>query len=81
MKIRQNLIDNIVGLDLTREQLAKQLLTARYMSLKHAAESAWLDQLADMLRDGEGNEEQVKIYKEYQDRITDLKETYRDNES
>jgi hypothetical protein len=47
MKIRQNLIDNIVSLDLTREQLAKQLLTARYMSLKHAAESAWLDQLAE----------------------------------
>ena len=81
MKIRQNLIDNIVSLDLTREQLAKQLLTARYMSLKHAAESAWLDQLADMLRDGEGNEEQKRIYDEYQDRLTDLMDTYRDRDN
>jgi hypothetical protein len=81
MKIRQELIDNIVSLDLTREELAKQLLTARYTGLKHKAEAEWLDQLADMLRDGEGNEEQKRIYKEYQDRITDLMDIYRDRDN
>jgi hypothetical protein len=81
MKIRQNLIDNIVSLDLTREQLAKQLLTARYTALKHKAEAEWLDQLADLLRDGEGAVKQKRIYDEYQDRITDLMDTYRDRDN
>jgi ribosome assembly protein YihI (activator of Der GTPase) len=81
MKIRQNLIDNIVSLDLTREQLAKQLLTARYTSLKHKAEAEWLDQLADLLRDGEGVVKQKRIYDEYQDRITDLMDIYRDRDN
>jgi len=80
MKIRQNLIDNIVSLDLTREQLAKQLLTARYTALKHKAEADWLDQLANLLRDGD-TEGQAKIYDEYQDRITDLMDTYRDRDN
>ena len=76
MKIKQELIDNIVSLDLTREELAKQLLTARYTALKHKAEAEWLDQLADMLRDGDTGS-QARIYKEYQDRITDLMDIYR----
>ena len=81
MKIRQNLIDNIVSLDLTREQLAEQLLTARYTSLKHKAEAEWLDQLADLLRDDEGVVKQKRIYDEYQDRITYLMDTYRDRDN
>ena len=81
MKIKQELIDNIVSLDLTREQLAKQLLTARYTALKHKAEAEWLDQLADLLRDGEGVVKQKRIYDEYQDRITDLMDTYRDRDN
>ena len=81
MKIKQNLIDNIVSLDLTREQLAKQLLTARYTSLKHKAEAEWLDQLADLLRDDEGVVKQKRIYDEYQDRITYLMDTYRDRDN
>ena len=83
MKIRQNLIDNIVSLDLTREQLARQLLTARYTSLTHKAEAEWLDQLASLLRDGYAgqSEESRRIYKEYQDRLTDLMDTYRDRDN
>ena len=78
MKIKQELIDNIVSLDLTREELAKQLLTARYTGLKHQAEAEWLDKLADMLRDGEPIVNQKRIYDQYQDRLTDLMDTYRD---
>ena len=83
MKIRQELIDNIVSLDLTREELAKQLLTARYKGLKYKAEAHWLDQLADMLRDGEPIVNHKRIYDKYQNTITDLMDTYRDrnNES
>ena len=78
MKIRQNLIDNIVSLNLTREQLAKQLLTARYKGLKYKAEAEWLDKLADMLRDGEPSVNHKRIYDKYQDKITDLMDVYRD---
>ena len=81
MKIRQNLIDNIVSLDLTREQLAKQLLTARYTALKHKAEAEWLDKLADMLRDDEPTVNQKRIYDKYQNRLTDLMDTYRDRDN
>jgi hypothetical protein len=83
MKIRQNLIDNIVSLDLTREQLARQLLTLRYDLFKCKAEVEWLDKLADMLRDGDPIVNQKRIYDKYQDRLTDLMDTYRDrnNES
>ena len=78
MKIKQELIDNIVSLDLTREELAKQLLMARYTGLKHKAEAEWLDQLADLLRDREGVVKQKRIYDEYQDRLTYLMDIYRD---
>jgi hypothetical protein len=78
MKIRQELIDNIVSLDLTREELAKQLLTARYTGLKHKAEAEWLDKLADMLRDDEPTVNHKRIYDKYQNRLTDLMDTYRD---
>ena len=83
MKIRQELIDKLASSDWTREKLAEEILIARYQSRKHLAEAHWLDQLADMLRDGEGNEEQDRIYKEYQDALTDNMDTYRDrsNES
>jgi len=81
MKIRQNLIDNIVSLNLTREQLAKQLLTARYKGLKYKAEAEWLDKLADMLRDGEPSVNHKRIYDKYQNRLTDLMDTYRDRKN
>jgi DNA-binding SARP family transcriptional activator len=83
MKIRQELIDKLASSDYTREELVRQLLEARYYSGKYKAEANWLDQLADMLRDEEGNEGQDRIYKEYQDDITDNMDKYRDrtNES
>ena len=78
MNIKQELIDNIVSLDLTREELAKQLLTHRYELLRSRAEAEWLDKLADMLRDGEPIVNQKRIYDKYQDEITNLMDTYRD---
>jgi len=78
MKIKQELIDNIVSLDLTREELAKQLLTHRYELCRSRAEAEWLDKLADMLRDGEPIVNQKRIYDKYQDEITDIMDTYRD---
>ena len=81
MKIRQNLIDNIVSLDLTREQLATQLLTLRYDLFKCRAEVEWLDKLADMLRDDEPIVNHKRIYDKYQNRLTDLMDTYRDRKN
>ena len=83
MKIRQELIDKLVNSSWTREKLAEEILIARYYSKLHQLEVWWLDQLADMLRDGEGYKEQDRIYKEYQDGKTDHMDTYRDraNES
>ena len=70
MKIRQNLIDNIVNSDRTREELAEQLLQAKYTSGMLTAEVKWLDQLADLLRDGEVGQD--IIYQEYQDELSYL---------
>ena len=78
MKIRQELINNLANSDWSREKLAEEILIARYYSKLHQLEAWWLDQLTDMLRDGEGNEEQDRIYKEYQDAIAENKETYRE---
>ncbi len=81
MKIRQELIDKLASSDWTREKLAEEIFIARYYSKQYQLEAWWLDQLADMLRDGEGNEEQDRIYKEYQDALTDNMETYRDRDN
>ena len=83
MKIKQELINNLVDSDWTREKLAEEVMLARYLFRREQAESRWLDQLADMLRDGEGAHKQKRIYDEYQDRLTDLMDTHRDrnNES
>ena len=81
MKIRQELIDKLASSDWTREKLAEEILIARYQSRKHLAEAHWLDQLADMLRDGESSDEQTRIYKEYQDEITDNMDKYRDRKN
>ena len=83
MKIKQSLIDKLASSDWTREKLAEEIYIARYYAGQHKAEAEWLDQLADMLRDGESSDEQTRIYKEYQDEITDNMNRYRDraNES
>ena len=78
MKIKQELIDKLTSSDWTREKLAEELLIARFQSHRNQAEAHWLDQLADMLRDDEGDEEQERIFAEYNNRITDLMDTYRD---
>jgi len=81
MKIKQELIDNILNLNLTRGELAKQLLTARYQGLKYKAEAEWLDRLADMLRDGDPSVNHKRIYDKYQNKLTDLMDTYRDRKN
>lgn len=78
MKIKQELIDNLVDSNWTREKLAEEILIARYYSKKHQAEAEWLDQLADMLRDDEPIVNHKRIYDKYQNKITDLMDTYRD---
>lgn len=78
MKIKQELIDNLVDSNWTREKLAEEILIARYYSKKHQAEAEWLDKLADMLRDGEPTVNHKRIYDKYQNKITDLMDTYRD---
>ncbi len=78
MKIKQELIDNLASSDWTREKLAEEILIARYYSGKHKAEAEWLDKLADMLRDDEPSVNHKRIYDKYQNRLTDLMDTYRD---
>ena len=62
MKLKQSLIDNLVSSDWTREKLAEEILMARFLSGKYKAEANWLDQLADLLRDGTAYESQDRIY-------------------
>jgi len=76
MKIKQELIDNLADSDWTREKLAVELLRARYLCKKAQAEADWLDQLANLLREGAVGHD--IIYQEYQDKCTDLIQTYRE---
>ena len=76
MKLKQSLIDNLVSSDWTREKLAEEILITRFYSKKYQAEANWLDQLADILRDGTDYEGQDRIYKEYEDDIHTLKHLY-----
>jgi len=80
MKIKQELIDNIVSLDLTREELAKQLLTTRYTGLKYRAGEKWLDELASHYRDNQGDEDYGKVcsdlYKDYEQEIKSINNKY-----
>jgi hypothetical protein len=80
MKIKQELIDNLASSDWTREKLAEEILITRFYSKKYQAEANWLDQLADLLRDGYAGqtEESMRIYKEYEEAIAKNKETYRE---
>tara|TARA_R110002096_G_scaffold225707_1_gene415032 strand:- start:144 stop:395 length:252 start_codon:yes stop_codon:yes gene_type:complete len=81
MKIRQELIDKLAGSDWTREKLAEEVLIARYHSKKNQLESHWLDQLATILRDGTDYIGQDRIYKEYEDALTDNMDIYRDRDN
>jgi len=84
MKIKQELIDNIVSLDLTREELAKQLLTARYTALKYRAGEKWLDELASHYRDNQDDDDYSKVcsdlYKDYKQEIKSINDTYLNQE-
>ena len=81
MKIRQNMITDLATSDWTREKLAEELLIARYHSKKNQLESHWLDQLATILRDGTDYIGQDRIYKEYEDALTDNMDIYRDRDN
>jgi len=70
------MIDELTKSDWTREKLAEEILIARYTSKIHQYEAQWLDQLANILRDGGDSKEQNVIWKEYRGEVERLKETY-----
>lgn len=65
-------VQQLMGLD--KETLVQGLLKAREQALKERAEGSWLDQLADSLRDGEG--EAPDAYNEYQETLKNIKARY-----
>ena len=79
-KYKQSNIDFIVNQDYTREQLAEQIIDARYHSSKYQAESEWLDELATHYRENQGDSDYGKVcedlYRDYQERIASIKEWY-----
>tara|TARA_R100000231_G_scaffold114931_1_gene85418 strand:+ start:212 stop:475 length:264 start_codon:yes stop_codon:yes gene_type:complete len=79
-RFKQSSIDYIVNQDYTREQLAEQLVEARYNSSKHQAEAEWLDELATHYRDNQGDEHYatvcVNLYDDYRQRIASINDRY-----
>ena len=79
-RFKQSSIDFIVNQDYTREQLAEQLVEARYHSSKYQAEAEWLDELATHYRDNQGDGDYgtvcVELYDDYKQHIASIKERY-----
>jgi len=79
-RFKQSSIDYIVNQDYTREQLAEQLVEARYHSSKYQAEAEWLDELASHYRDNQGDGDYgtvcVELYDEYKQRIASINDRY-----
>jgi hypothetical protein len=79
-QFKQSKVDYIVNQDYTREQLAKQLVEARYNSEKYRAESQWLDELATHYRDSQGDADYGKVcrdvYENYEQEIKSIKDRY-----
>ncbi len=80
MDIKQSKVDYIVNQDYTREQLAKQLVEARYSSEKYRAGEKWLDELASHYRDNQGDADYGKVcrdlYEDYEQEIKSINERY-----
>ena len=78
-RFKQSSIDYIVNQDYTREQLAEQLVEARYHSSKHQAEAEWLDELASHYRDYRGDDYGKvceELYRDHEQRIASIKKRY-----
>tara|TARA_R110002012_G_scaffold25423_2_gene84271 strand:+ start:2939 stop:3178 length:240 start_codon:yes stop_codon:yes gene_type:complete len=77
MNIRKKMIDNVTNSDWTRENLAIQLLEARYNSNKNMLEAQWLDKVIDVLRgEGEEGRGQDVLYQEFKEDLKALKLKY-----
>tara|TARA_E500000305_G_scaffold109535_1_gene114850 strand:- start:518 stop:775 length:258 start_codon:yes stop_codon:yes gene_type:complete len=78
-RFKQSSIDYIVNQDYTREQLAEQIIDARYHSAKYQAEAEWLDELASHYRD-DMRDDYGKVcedlYRDYEQRIASIKKRY-----
>jgi predicted component of type VI protein secretion system len=84
IKIRQETIDKMVE-RFSPEELAKEMLKYTYLYKKENSEAEWLDELVTIWRDDchdmsheELNSRLNAIYKDHQDRVTDLMDIYRD---
>ena len=78
-RFKQSSVDYIVNQDYTREQLAEQIIDARYHLSKYQAEAEWLDELASHYRDYRGDDYAKvceDLYRDYQERIASIKERY-----
>jgi|TARA_E500000305_G_C3962326_1_gene207750 hypothetical protein len=77
MNIRKKMIDNVTNSDWTREELAVQLLEARYNRHKNCLEVQWLDKVIDVLRgEGEEGRGQDVLYQEFKEDLKALKLKY-----
>jgi hypothetical protein len=79
-RFKQSSIDYIVNQDYTREQLAEQIIDARYHSAKYRAGEQWLDELASHYRDNQGDDDYGKVcsdlYKDYEQEIKSINNRY-----
>jgi len=79
-RFKQSSIDYIVNQDYTREQLAEQIIDARYHSAKYQAEAEWLDELASHYRDYHKADDYGKVcedlYRDHEQRIASIKKRY-----
>jgi len=79
-RFKQSSIDYIVNQDYTREQLAEQIIDARYHSAKYQAEAEWLDELASHYRDYHRADDYGKVcedlYDDYKQRIASINDRY-----
>ncbi len=77
MDIRKKMIDDVTNSDWTRENLAVQLLEARYNSNKNRLEVQWLDKVIDVLRgEGEEGRGQDVLYEEFKEDLKTLNHLY-----
>jgi len=79
-RFKQSSIDYIVNQDYTREQLARQLIEARYNSAKYRAGEEWLDELASHYRDNQEDDNYGEVcrqlYEDYQQEIRSINDKY-----
>ena len=79
-RFKQSKIDYIVKQDYTREELAQQIIEARYKSEKYRAGEQWLDELATHYRDNQGDDDYSErcseLYEEYQMDLKNIKRRY-----